>query len=71
MFKNIREYSLFNNIGLSLLSKYNPKELEKFLGYKNYLSDNSSQVSMKDSYPLFLFGYESFMESIDFNQSHF
>lgn len=69
--KNIRVYSLFKNIGLSLLSKYDPSELENFLEYKNCLKDKSSQGSMKDSYPLFLFGFESFMKSVDFNQSHF
>lgn len=35
------------------------------------IKDKSSQGAMKDSYPLTLFGYESFIASKQFTQSHF
>ena len=69
--KNTRVTMLFRNIGLSLLNNFNPDELNEFISIKSCLNDKTSQGSMKDSYPLTIFGFESFMSSINYDESNF
>ena len=70
-FKNIRSKSLFRKIGLSLLKEFDQSELDNFINTKNCLHDKSTHGSMKDSYPIQIFGFESFIKSKGFTQSHF
>lgn len=69
--KRIRCTSLFNEIALSISEKFDPNELNEFIESKSCIHDKSSQGSMKDSYPLTLFGYESFIKSKNYTQSNF
>ena len=69
--KNIREDCLNDEIGISLLEKFNHEEFELFVKNKNSFRDKSSIGSMKDSYPLSLFGFESFIGSQKHKQSNF
>ena len=71
LFKNIRVKTLFRKIGINLLSQFDPLEFDKFIQFKSCLKDKTSQGSMKDSYPLTLYGFESFMNSICYENSHF
>lgn len=69
--KNVRVNVLFTEIGVSLLEKFDPNELADFVKSMNCLSDDSSNGSMKDSYPLQLFGFDAFIDSKDNIQCHF
>lgn len=69
--KNVRTESLFREIGIFLFNKFNQNELQNYVSNKYCLNDKSSQDSMKDSYPLSLFGYESFMNSMDNSNVNF
>ena len=71
LIKRIRIKSLFTDVALSLLQKYDQNELDIFIQSSMCIKDKSSQGAMKDSYPLTLFGYESFIASKQFTQSHF
>ena len=67
----MRSKSLFTEIALSLLQGYDKDELYNFIQSKTCTDDKSSQGAMKDSYPLTLFRFESFIGSKQFSQSHF
>lgn len=69
--KRVRVNCLSDGIGISLLEKFDPKEFENFVTSKSCIRDTSSLGSMKDSYPLTLFGFESFIGSKNYRQSHF
>lgn len=69
--KNVPSKSFFRKIGLSLLIEFDQTELRKFLKCKNCLNDKNSHGSMKDSYPIHFFGFDSFIKSKGYNESHF
>lgn len=46
-------------------------ELYNYIQNENCISDRTSQLLMKDSYTLTLFGFESFINSIHVTQSYF
>ena len=71
LLKTIRTKTLFRNVGLSILEEFKIQELYNFLQNEKCISDSSSQGSMKDSYPLTLFNFESFINSRPFLQPHF
>lgn len=71
LLKNVRPNVLFKQIGLSIPEKYDPNELANIVQSVTFLTDKSSQGSMKDSYPLKLFGFDSFIKSYGQKQSNF
>lgn len=69
--KSVRSQILLREIALTIFDKYDINELDKIIQNKNVIKDKTSLGSMKDSYPLTLFGFDSFINSIQYKESHF